>query len=795
MGVSLLDGFLLTPTETVVRHCVFNFPLASNWYHEPVAIVVDLPIADFRREMEKCSPRTNFFRFSAEMLKAFLSFNIALPGLCVPITEVEKLTFPVLQDLSTKVNSLLVNYLSLSTNDIFGSLGSAVSSALSKLGLRAPNRPVKAAYPFPAALSGKVDKLMRERQNLFASLSLGGDKLLIFRKLRQLQGDLKVALGAFKKFRQSAWHLTLDRIAADVAQNRHSHQTFKSIFSLKRVLERGASPPSNPTKKEVEDLRDFWEDLARHRQVNNLLLLEIKNRRAAASVGDGGLSWPALTADFTEGEVREVFLSMSSWAAAGYDGITIGHWAEFSLTVPGLLTLIKNLFSRILSVGVIPADWKVGLVLPFHKGGKTRLSKDFRPITLLVTLAKAFSRCLFLRLSVALDEAGAFPPMVCGFRPHLGAVDASLLLRLLLEKGKLESSNEQGVCGPMFVSVADVVKSFDVLPHPAIELALLRFGVPLSIVNLINNWLLGRSSRVFSGSVVSKPFSIERGCPQGSTISPFFHTCDMIQLHVVLGLMQLLLKCSRADLPMLTSEACGLIPLAFGRNIPPFEFRLMINSVPLQKRLWSQSGECKEASLPFGVGIPPYGIPVSPSSDFATSLSKLAGVAFPSSGICSSPPLVLNPLHLFANAKLDSRSSEWTLRFIFMGSQNLDYAFALPPAFSTVELVSARVLEGSFPLLVKWPTFATYVGKALLGIIVGLLVGLALGFFNNIKSLSIHCYTSTLAWILLQRWKAGFTSRSLFVFFWKSLRKLEIVVWTLNTSLNLILCGCLLLAL
>ena len=255
---------------------------------------------------------------------------------------------------------------------------------------------------------------------------------------------------------------------------------------------------------------------------------------------------------------------------------------------------------------------------------------------------------------------------------------------------------------------------------------------------------MGRSSTVFSGSVVSKPFSIERGCPQGSTISPFFHTCDMIQLHVVLGLMQLLLKCSRADLPMLTSEACGLIPLAFGRNIPPFEFRLMINSVPLQKRLWSQSGECKEASLPFGVGIPPYGIPVSPSSDFATSLSKLAGVAFPSSGICSSPPLVLNPLHLFANAKLDSRSSEWTLRFIFMGSQNLDYAFALPPAFSTVELVSARVLEGSFPLLVKWPTFATYVGKALLGIIVGLLVGLALGFFNNIKSL--------LSTAILRRW-------------------------------------------
>ncbi|CAN0145856.1 unnamed protein product, partial [Heterosigma akashiwo] len=76
--------------------------------------------------------------------------------------------------------------------------------------------------------------------------------------------------------------------------------------------------------------------------------------------------------------------------------------------------------------GEFPRSWKVARVTPVYKKKDASLPENYRPISVLPTLATTFERVLMKQLSSFLF--GHIPPNQFGFLPGTGTVDVGVIL-------------------------------------------------------------------------------------------------------------------------------------------------------------------------------------------------------------------------------------------------------------------------------------------------------------------------------------------------------------------------------
>ena len=72
----------------------------------------------------------------------------------------------------------------------------------------------------------------------------------------------------------------------------------------------------------------------------------------------------------------------------------------------------------------------------------------------------------------------------------------------------------------MHMCLLDLQKAFDSVEFPVLLDCLFSIGINGKTWRLIRNWYEGGTCSVQVDGAVSKPFSIERGVPQGSVLSP-----------------------------------------------------------------------------------------------------------------------------------------------------------------------------------------------------------------------------------------------------------------------------------
>ena len=105
------------------------------------------------------------------------------------------------------------------------------------------------------------------------------------------------------------------------------------------------------------------------------------------------------------------------------------------LKVGGEATLrwLHTLICSVWNTGVIPTDWKRGLVVPIWKGkGDVRECSNYRGVTLLSVPGKVFARALLSRIRQQLLDHQR--PEQSGFTPKRSTVDRILALRVLTER-------------------------------------------------------------------------------------------------------------------------------------------------------------------------------------------------------------------------------------------------------------------------------------------------------------------------------------------------------------------------
>lgn len=200
--------------------------------------------------------------------------------------------------------------------------------------------------------------------------------------------------------------------------------------------------------------------------------------------------------------------------APGLDGIT----PRMLKATKELISLsIATLINRCLDEEAIPTDWKKSLVIPVPKVDNSTDPSDYRPISLLPIVSKIFERHVFDILYERVESKLSSKQF--GFRKGRSTTDALLYFEHLVMSG-FDECRRMKKKAEVLAVFFDVQKAFDTTPHAGILDRLASFAIPKNMINLIENYLQGRSSAVKVVDAISDEFTVSRGVPQGSILGP-----------------------------------------------------------------------------------------------------------------------------------------------------------------------------------------------------------------------------------------------------------------------------------
>ena len=168
-----------------------------------------------------------------------------------------------------------------------------------------------------------------------------------------------------------------------------------------------------------------------------------------------------------------------------------------------------------------PMDWDDNpLTLIFKKGAAQDMG-NYRPITLLPTLYKLFSKILFLRIRAGLE--GHLTKDSAGFRKGFNTEDHILAITLMVQyaqEWKIE----------LWIGKLDVTKAFDTLGWDAIQNMLKAFGLDDYYIRAVMQSYQCSRGRVRIPGARSGPFPKTRGTRQGDPLSALLFACTLEHL-------------------------------------------------------------------------------------------------------------------------------------------------------------------------------------------------------------------------------------------------------------------------
>lgn len=215
-------------------------------------------------------------------------------------------------------------------------------------------------------------------------------------------------------------------------------------------------------------------------------------------------------ATVTKEELRKIMTSLGNNKAPGMDHIPAEAWKH--LDDDNIMLMVK-LFNLCIRARDIPADWLADSVYIIHKGGDTATLSNYRPITLLDTIYKIFSRVITTRLALALEDTLALSQSQKGFRkgksiPH----HHQTFFQVLSDRNSRIGRN-------LHCLYIDVVKAFDSARHWAIEFVL-EFYMFDAAKSMIMSMLTGALLCVITPYGLTEEFYASIGVRQGDPISP-----------------------------------------------------------------------------------------------------------------------------------------------------------------------------------------------------------------------------------------------------------------------------------
>lgn len=172
---------------------------------------------------------------------------------------------------------------------------------------------------------------------------------------------------------------------------------------------------------------------------------------------------------------------------------------------------LMKIFNLSLQSNTFPDNWKIARVCPVLKKGDRKNITNYRPITILCNFSKAFE--MILHETIYINTLRQISDYQHGFiRGRSTTTNLFCITQYISEI--LDSGSQVDVI------YTDFSKAFDRLDHGILLCKLMRFGLSIKLLNLIESYLHNRRQYVEYRGFRSREFSATSGVPQGSILGP-----------------------------------------------------------------------------------------------------------------------------------------------------------------------------------------------------------------------------------------------------------------------------------
>ena len=221
----------------------------------------------------------------------------------------------------------------------------------------------------------------------------------------------------------------------------------------------------------------------------------------------------SLTKTITEDEVHRAVENRGRYKSAGADRLSNDFYIDWAdLLVPRL----TKEFNTILSGAAPPASFCDAVIVPLRKNGDSDNAMEYRPISLLQSSYKFFTRVLAERVQKSLgkvinqDQNG----FVRGRR-----MEHNIWLMQAVLQQQYHNPNETEEAAPAVI-LLDLQKAYDTLDRQFVSQALNDFGNGQQFIDLVQRLHTATMAQFLVNGDLSDKFAVRTGIRQGCPLAP-----------------------------------------------------------------------------------------------------------------------------------------------------------------------------------------------------------------------------------------------------------------------------------
>ena len=214
--------------------------------------------------------------------------------------------------------------------------------------------------------------------------------------------------------------------------------------------------------------------------------------------------------EVTQSQVKKILQQLDTKKATGPDDVSPQILKRCASEICAPLT---SVFSACLQENTWPSVWKEARVVPVHKRSSRSDPKNYRPISLLSVVGKVFERVVTDVVCRHLSDNYLLSDQQYGFRPGRSTSDLLMLLTR-----KWQDALDEGL--DTIVVALDIAGAFDRVWHGGLLEKLRAKGIQGNLLQLLGNYLQGRTLHVVVNGQASDSLPVEASVPQGSVLGP-----------------------------------------------------------------------------------------------------------------------------------------------------------------------------------------------------------------------------------------------------------------------------------